>query len=229
MERVSGKVSAVGRFGLEAAPGGLRLAQDLVNTSLSTAQGHLSWDYLADLPTADAWLGEALAAWSAATGRPLLDLTLRERDLVPLRKLREQLRQSLRANAAHVDPANGAHVDPANGARVDPANAARVEPAGERRPREPAESSIRLTLHADGQVDYAPEAQGWQGLAGLISIEMLLAQAAGSLSRLKSCAAPICGACFFDGSPNRARVWHDTKVCGNATNLRASRASRKAR
>ncbi|HEY0470750.1 MAG TPA: CGNR zinc finger domain-containing protein, partial [Kribbella sp.] len=218
---VSGKVSAVGRFGLEAAPGGLRLAQDLVNTSLSTAQGYLSWDYLADLPTADAWLGEALAAWSAATGRPLLDLSLRERDLVPLRNLREQLRQSLRANAAHVDPANGAH--------VDPANAARVEPAGERRPREPAESSIRLTLHADGQVDYAPEAQGWQGLAGLISIEMLLAQAAGSLSRLKSCAAPICGACFFDGSPNRARVWHDTKVCGNATNLRASRASRKAR
>jgi predicted RNA-binding Zn ribbon-like protein len=202
---VSGKVSAVGRFGLEAAPGGLRLAQDLVNTSLSTAQGYLSWDYLADLPTADAWLGEALAAWSAATGRPLLDLSLRERDLVPLRNLREQLRQSLRANAA------------------------RVEPAGERRPREPAESSIRLTLHADGQVDYAPEAQGWQGLAGLISIEMLLAQAAGSLSRLKSCAAPICGACFFDGSPNRARAWHDTKVCGNATNLRASRASRKAR
>jgi predicted RNA-binding Zn ribbon-like protein len=202
---VGREVPAVGRFGVEPAPGGLRLAQDLVNTSLSVSQGDPGSDQLAGLPTADAWLGEALAAWSAATGRPLPELSLRERDLLPLRKVRELVRQSLRANAVH------------------------VEPPEQRRSREPADSSIRVTLHADGQVDYQPSAEGWQGVAGLISVEMLLAQAAGSLSRLKACAAPICGACFFDGSPNRVRVWHDTKVCGNAPNLRGSRALRNAR
>jgi predicted RNA-binding Zn ribbon-like protein len=201
---VASKVSWVGRFGLEPAPGGLRLAQDLVNTSLSVNQGYLGSDYLMDLPTADFWFGEALAAWSVATGRPVPELSLRQGDLLPLRKLREQLRQSLRANATHVDPAG-------------------------RRRHEPLDTSIRLTLRADGQVDYKPVAQGWEGAAGLISVEMLLARAAGSLSRLKACAAPICGACFFDGSPNQARVWHDSSICGNAANLRASRASRKAR
>jgi predicted RNA-binding Zn ribbon-like protein len=193
--------AVVGRFGLEPAPGGLRLVQDLVNTSLSARQGDAEQDELADLSTATAWLGQALAEWSAATGRPLPDTSLRQRDLGALRTLREQLRQSLRANAAHVDP---------------------VPPAG---PDGGVSSDVRLTLRADGQVDYQPLTAG---LAGLISVEMLLAGATGALSRLKSCAAPVCGACFYDGSPNRARVWHNTKMCGNVPNLRASRARRKA-
>lgn len=190
--------TAVGRFGLEPAPGGLRLVQDLVNTSLSARQGDSEQDELADLSTATAWLGQALAEWSAATGRPLPDISLRQRDLGALRTLREQLRQSLRATAEHVDPVP--HPGPAAGVSSD----------------------VRLTLRADGQVDYTA------GLAGLISVEMLLAGATGTLSRLKSCAAPACGACFYDGSPNRARAWHNTKMCGNVPNLRASRARRKA-
>jgi predicted RNA-binding Zn ribbon-like protein len=35
---------------------------------------------------------------------------------------------------------------------------------------------------------------------------MLLAETSDSLSRLKTCASHVCGACFYDGSPNRARV-----------------------
>jgi predicted RNA-binding Zn ribbon-like protein len=198
----------VGRFGLESAPGGLRLVQDLVNTSLSARQGDPERDRLADLPTAEGWLRETLAEWSAATGRPVPDLVLRPRDLAPLRTLREQLRRSLRANAAHVDPDQ--HAGPAG--TVDAA----------------MDADVRLTLRPDGRVEHRPLAAGWQGVAGLVSIEILLADAAGTLSRLKSCAAPACGACFYDGSPNRARVWHDTKMCGNVPNLRASRARRKA-
>jgi predicted RNA-binding Zn ribbon-like protein len=193
--------AAVGRFGLEPAPGGLRLVQDLVNTALSARQGDSEQDELADLSAATAWLGQALAEWSAATGRPLPDISLRQRDLGALRTLREQLRQSLRASAEHVDPVPHAQSD------------------GE------VDSDVRLTLRADGQVDYRPLTPG---LAGLISVEMLLAGATGAVSRLKSCAAPACGACFYDGSPNRARVWHNTKMCGNVPNLRASRARRKA-
>jgi predicted RNA-binding Zn ribbon-like protein len=201
---VSRSTPTAGRFGLEPAPGGLRLAQDLVNTSLRGHQGQPELDHLAELPTAEAWLRQALAAWSAATGRQLPGLSLREQDLVPLRTLREHLRCCVRANAAHVDQEQPTVPDGA------------------------ANSDVRLTLHANGQVGYGPVAPGWLGVAGLISIELLLAQAAGSLSRLKSCAAPACGACFYDGSPNRARVWHDTKLCGNAPNLRASRARRKS-
>jgi predicted RNA-binding Zn ribbon-like protein len=185
-----------GRFDLEAAPGGLRLVQDLVNTTLNARQGDPERDQLADLPTAADWLRSALAEWAAATGRAMPEIVLRQRDLPALRALREQLRQSLRANAAHVVP-----VPVQDGAVT---------------------SDVRLTLHADGQVDYQPV-----DVAGLVSVELLLAGATGALSRLKSCAASACGACFYDGSPNRARVWHDTKMCGNVPNLRASRARRK--
>jgi predicted RNA-binding Zn ribbon-like protein len=194
--------SATGRFGLPPAPGGLRLAQDLVNTSLSAHQGKPELDHLADLPTASAWLQQALAGWSSATGKQAPDISLQSRDLAPLRTLRERLRQSLRANAAHVPPTRPTGADDA------------------------ASSDIRLTLDTNGRIDYRSLASGWRGVAALISIEMLLAQAAGSRPRLKTCALPACGACFHDGSPNQARVWHDTKLCGNGPNLRASRARR---
>jgi predicted RNA-binding Zn ribbon-like protein len=33
--------------------------------------------------------------------------------------------------------------------------------------------------------------------------------------------------CFYDSSPNRSRAWHNTKTCGNVSNLRASRSRRR--
>jgi predicted RNA-binding Zn ribbon-like protein len=81
----------------------------------------------------------------------------------------------------------------------------------------------------DPDRDHHPLAAGSSGVTALISIEILLARTTDSLSRLKTCAAPECGACFYDGSPNRARVRQDTKMCGNVPNLRASRARRQAR
>jgi predicted RNA-binding Zn ribbon-like protein len=201
---VGRSASTVGRFGLEPPPVGLRLVQDLINTALCGHQGQPGRDHLADLPAAEAWFRDAMVAWSAATGKQAPEISLQQRDLEPLRTLREQLRRSLRANAAHVDPVQHTGLDG------------------------PVASDVRLTLHANGQVGHQPLATGWEGVAGLIAIEMLVAGATGSLSRLKTCAAPLCGSCFHDGSPNRARVWHDTQLCGNVPNLRASRARRKA-
>jgi len=36
-----------------------------------------------------------------------------------------------------------------------------------------------------------------------------------------------CSVIFYDSSKNQARVWHNTAVCGNLINLRASRARRR--
>jgi hypothetical protein len=224
-DRPSGNAPTPGRFGLQPAPGGLRLAQDLVNTSLHANQGKPGPDQLEDLSAASVWLREALGAWSAATGMRAPELSLQSRDLAPLRRLREQLRRSLRANAAHVDQALSLDPSRPDPARTDETRTDETVP-DETGPDDAANSDIRLTLDANGQVEYQSLAAGWRGVAALISIELLLAQAAGSRGRLKTCAAPACGACFHDGSPNQARVWHDTKKCGNGPNLRASRARR---
>jgi predicted RNA-binding Zn ribbon-like protein len=191
---------ATGRFGLTLAPGGLRLVQELVNTALDEPQG--AEDQLADQTTANAWLRDALTRWTEATGKPAPPLSLAEKDLSHVRRLREQLRQATRTQAEHLDP---------------PAAEASVLQAVD----------IRLHLQPDGQVDYAPKLGGWQGVTAMVAMELLLAATNGSLPRLKSCAGTKCGVAFYDESRNQARVWHDAKVCGNAPNLRASRTRRR--
>ena len=177
--------------------------QSLINTSLSDRQHDPDHDLLTRPATANDWARQALAEWSTATGQPAPRLalrpSLREADLAPLRDTRERLRQLLRAPAAHVES---------------------VERGG----FDPIEVGIRLTLRADGHIDYAATEPGWREVAGLAVAELLLAR--GTRSRLKTCAAHQCGACFYDRSPNQARAWHDTKMCGNVPNLRASRARR---
>jgi hypothetical protein len=192
--------STAGRFGLTLAPGGLRLAQELVNTALDELED--AEDQLAEPAAANAWLGDALARWAEATGRSVPDLTLGEDDLPSLRRLRERLRQTTRAQAEHLEPPSVA-------------------------PVEKLMLDIRLGLEPDGGVEYVPVEQGWRGLGALVAMELLLARSNGTLSRLKSCAGTTCGVSFYDESRNQARVWHDSKVCGNAPNLRASRARRK--
>jgi predicted RNA-binding Zn ribbon-like protein len=182
------------------APGGLRLPQELVNTALDELQG--TEDQLGDPAAANAWLRDALAHWSEATGRSAPDLSLGADDLSPLRHLREQVRQATRAHAEHLEP-------PA----VAPADIPSVD--------------LTLQLTTDGDVEYRPAQNGWRGLGALVAAELLLARSNGTLSRLKSCAGTSCGVSFYDESRNQARVWHDSKVCGNAPNLRASRARRK--
>jgi predicted RNA-binding Zn ribbon-like protein len=188
----------VGRFGLTPAPGGLRFVQDLVNTSLAEPGGGAQADLLGSPGAARAWLSEALAAWSAATGSPVLAADLDEPDLTALRDHRELLRETLRAGAGR--------------------------PPG---PSRDITARILLTAAPDGSIRYEPLESGWRAVRALAAAESLIGQAAGTWPRLKTCAYPPCGACFYDSSPNRARVWHDTKLCGNITNLRASRARRR--
>jgi predicted RNA-binding Zn ribbon-like protein len=194
------------RFGLSPAPAGLRFVQDLVNTALADPVRHPWPDLLADLGSARSWLGDALGAWSAATGNPAPAIDLDESDLAPLRDHRELLRAALRA---------------APGGEA----AASVSGPG---PSRDIAAKVLLTVTADGGVRYEPLESGWRAVRALTSAESLLAQAAGTRPRLKTCAYPPCGLCFYDSSPNRARLWHDTRTCGNVTNLRASRARKRA-
>jgi CGNR zinc finger len=190
----------IGRFGLAPAPGGLRLVQDLVNTSLAEPGHRGRPDLVADLGTARDWLDEALAAWSAATGSPALPVDLDEPDLATLRDHRELLRGALRAG-----------------------------PGTPSSPSREITARVLLTAAPGGGVRYEPLESGWRAIRALTSAETLLAQASGTWPRLKTCAYPPCGACFYDSSPNRTRVWHDTRMCGNITNLRASRSRRRDR
>ncbi len=79
----------------------------------------------------------------------------------------------------------------------------------------------------DGRLVYEPRGDGAGALASLVHLEALLAAHTGTLRRLKTCMNPSCGAAFYDLSRNGTRVWHDMKTCGNAINLRASRARRR--
>lgn len=194
----------VGRFGLASAPGGLRLVQDLVNTALAEHGRVTRPDLLAEPGIAGAWLEQALAAWSAATGIPQPAITLDEHDLLPLSDYRETLRASLRAMSENATPGTPASLS-----------------------RELA-AKVMLTLDGEGRVRYEPLESGWRAVRALTSMETLLAQTSGTLPRLKTCAHAPCGACFYDASPNRARAWHNTKTCGNVNNLRASRDRRRS-
>ncbi|WP_433278962.1 CGNR zinc finger domain-containing protein [Pseudonocardia xinjiangensis] len=65
--------------------------------------------------------------------------------------------------------------------------------------------------------------------AWLALIECFDAQQADTRRRLKICRNERCECALFDRSCNETGVWHDVRACGNATNLRAYRARRRAR
>jgi predicted RNA-binding Zn ribbon-like protein len=85
-----------------------------------------------------------------------------------------------------------------------------------------------MQLGGDGQVRPEPRGIGWRRVAAMALIEIFQAQQAGTWQRLKMCRNDRCGTTFFDRSRNNSGVWHDVKVCGNAANLRAYRARKRA-
>ncbi|OBJ02216.1 CGNR zinc finger domain-containing protein [Mycobacterium sp. 1465703.0] len=86
-----------------------------------------------------------------------------------------------------------------------------------------------FTLTDAGEVRLDPSGRGWRWLASALWGEILLSQQAGTWRRIKQCHNHRCGATFYDRSKNNSGVWHDVKTCGNAINLRASRARRRER
>jgi len=87
--------------------------------------------------------------------------------------------------------------------------------------------SASFALSDSGDVRLEPAGSGWRWLASALWGEILLSQQTGTWRRLKRCHNPDCRSTFYDRSKNNSGVWHDVKVCGNAANLRASRARRR--
>jgi predicted RNA-binding Zn ribbon-like protein len=86
----------------------------------------------------------------------------------------------------------------------------------------------RVTLK-EGQLALSAEGTGWRQVAGTLLGDILAAQQHELWPRLKACRNRVCSVIFYDSSKNRSRVWHNTSVCGNLINLRASRARRRER
>ncbi|MGB8386360.1 CGNR zinc finger domain-containing protein [Mycobacterium sp.] len=89
--------------------------------------------------------------------------------------------------------------------------------------------SASFVLSDTGEVRLDPTGSGWRWLASALWGEILLSQQAGTWRRIKRCHNHHCGSTFYDRSKNNSGVWHDVKTCGNAANLRASRARRRER
>lgn len=124
-------------------------------------------------------------------------------DLAPLRDLREALQAQLEAGwdtpeTAH-QPDLGRHLE---------------------------KLRWRMTLK-EGQLALSAEGAGWHQVAGTVLGDILAAQQHELWPRLKACRNSVCSVIFYDSSKNQARVWHNTSVCGNLINLRASRARRR--
>lgn len=87
-----------------------------------------------------------------------------------------------------------------------------------------------VTLRTDdgGTLRVEPRGKGWRAVAELALIEIMEAQRADRWRRLKTCRSEACLVAFYDQSRNNSGVWHDVHVCGNAANLRAYRARKRA-
>ena len=100
--------------------------------------------------------------------------------------------------------------------------------AGERRTDEvlvrPSPASFALS--DTGEVRLEPAGSGWRWLASALWGEILLSQQHDTWRRIKTCHNHQCGSAFYDRSKNNSGVWCNVKTCGNAANLRASRARR---
>jgi hypothetical protein len=101
--------------------------------------------------------------------------------------------------------------------------------AGDTDARGPGSVSASFALSDTGEVRLEPSGTGWRWLASALWSEILLGQQNGTFRRIKQCHNHSCGSTFYDRSKNNSGVWHDVKTCGNAANLRASRARRRER
>lgn len=188
---------ATDRYGLESAPDGLGLVQDLLNTVGGGTPRQP--DLLADLGDARAWADTATSQWAAVTGRPAPPVPIDAAGLAELRTFRDDLRElTAQVQDAEADP----------DALVPLLHSA---PAA-------------LQLGQDGLVRLEPRGTGWRQLVALVLTAAFEAQLAGTRRRLKICRNPDCRGAFFDRSRNNSGVWHSAESCGNAANLRAYRA-----
>lgn len=90
------------------------------------------------------------------------------------------------------------------------------------------EASARLTVGEGGRVEVEPSGPAVARLTAEVLIGLSFAQLSGTRQRLKVCRNTECASAFYDRSRNGSGVWHDVRTCGNAANLRAYRARKRA-
>ncbi|MEW2548513.1 CGNR zinc finger domain-containing protein [Streptomyces sp. NPDC047002] len=188
---------ATERYSVRQAPGSFALVQDLVNTKEIRPYAP---DLLATAESASAWLAGAVRAWAetSATAVPDGADLLTEREVPRLRALRKTVGALLPAGTGPRPPAPGIPT-----------------------------TSVRLAPAPDGGVAVVPVGSGAAWAESAVWAEVMRAQFEGVWPRLKLCRNEVCGSAFYDASRNNSGVWHSVRTCGNAANLRASRARRR--
>lgn len=88
-------------------------------------------------------------------------------------------------------------------------------------------TKVDLSWQPSGELRLEPTGSGRRRFASAVWGAVFLAQQAKTWNRLKLCHLPACSSAFYDRSKNNSGVWHDVRMCGNAANLRASRARRR--
>jgi predicted RNA-binding Zn ribbon-like protein len=212
--------SASGRYGVTLGPPGLGLVQDFLNTA--SAGRPPKPDLLTDASDAQAWfvdalsLSEPLAGCEEATGPT--NPAFGEDDLVQLREVRRFLRTVI----GRRDRCDGsAHTD-------DPVEMATLPAYELGCPQLDAVSgTLALRLSLDGDLTVEPIGNARDRLLAALLTAVRDAHRDGTWRRLKVCRNGACSGAFYDRSRNNSGVWHDVKSCGNAANLRASRARRR--
>ena len=188
------------RYGIDSAPGGLALVQDLLNTAPA---GPREPDLLDRAEAALGWWDEARTSWEVVDRRIPVELTLSESDVDGLRAFRDALRLVVTEN----NSGEGGTRDRSTWSLPH--------------------ASVSLRMGDDGQVRVEPRDMDWRAIASVALIEVMEAQRVDTWRRLKTCREPLCRAAFYDRSRNNSRVWHDVHTCGNAVNLRAHRARQR--
>ncbi|WP_220037432.1 MULTISPECIES: CGNR zinc finger domain-containing protein [unclassified Curtobacterium] len=171
----------------------------LVQDFLNTAGGGRQ-DRLRDATAANKWWREARAQWAADRGEVVPDTELDDRDAQQLRTLRHELKQALYG---------------------------RVTEHGDDHGKPLARVATQLDIGTDGSVSARPTGTRSAAVRSALAVEMMRAQIVDEWRRLKVCRNTSCEVVFYDRSRNNSGVWHDVLVCGNAANLRASRARRR--
>jgi hypothetical protein len=154
-------------------------------------------DLLADLESAQRWLDDSLENWSVRTGVRQNPVILSEHDLGKLRDLRADLNALVRST----HQGHGGPLFPS--------------------------ASLAARVGPDGEVLLQPRGEGSRRVGAIMLIESFTAQRADSWRRLKVCRKDRCAVPFYDHSRNNSGVRHDARECGNAVNLRASRARKR--
>src|SRR5882757_3608813 len=189
------------RHGLAPAPAGLGFVQDFLNPHRThpapSAKPEPAADLLAHLDSAQRWLDGALENWSQETGVSQSRVLLTEADLDKLCGLRADLTSLVRS--------------------TDQPHDATLLPS----------ASVVVRVGPDGTALLQPRGDGSRRVSAIALIETFTAQRLDTWRRLKICRNDRCAVSFYYRSRNNSAVWHNSRECGNAVYLRASRARKR--